>query len=80
VRGPAGDAALLLLTASCARQVGAVIGLGAASYVLQNESGAKPVHFLGAAGVGAAGGVLVHILTRPQGHKTPNKMVHELRH
>jgi hypothetical protein len=56
------------------------VGLGAAAYFLQSDSRAKPVHYLGCAGVGAAGGVLLHLVSRPQAHKTPNKMVHELLH
>lgn len=60
-------------------QVGAALGVAAAGYLLKDESGAKPLHFLGAAGAGAATGVLLHMLTRPVDQKTPNKMMHELR-
>lgn len=53
--------------------------MAAAGYLLKDESGAKPLHFLGGAGAGAATGVLLHMLTRPVGQKSPNKMMHELR-
>ena len=60
-------------------QVGAALGLAAAGYLLKDNKGAQPLHFLGGAGVGAATGVLLHMLTRPVDHRTPNKMMHELR-
>lgn len=67
--------ALLLVS-----QVGAALGLAAAGYLLKDEKAVKPLHFLGGAGVGAASGVLLHMLTRPIDQTAPNKMMHELRH
>lgn len=60
-------------------QAGGALGLAAAGYLLQKESNAQPLHYLGGAGVGAAAGVLLHMLTRPLDQKTPNKMMHELK-
>jgi hypothetical protein len=60
--------------------VGAALGLAAAGYLLKDEKAVKPLHFLGGAGVGAASGVLLHMLTRPIDQTAPNKMMHELRH
>lgn len=62
-----------------APQVGAALGLAAFGYLVQDSKAAKPIHYLGSAGVGAATGVLAHMLTRSTEHKTPNKMIHELR-
>lgn len=59
--------------------MGAALGLAAAGYLLQDDKGAKPLHYLGSASVGAASGVLLHMITRPVDHKAPNKMMHELR-
>lgn len=58
--------------------VGTLTGVAAAAYLFQGDSRVRPLHYLGAGGAGAAAGVLLHVLTRPQGHKTPNKMLHEL--
>lgn len=46
--------------------------------MLRNTATASALHYLGAAGVGAASGVVMHVLTRPAEHKTPDKMMHEL--
>jgi hypothetical protein len=59
-------------------QVGGALGLAAAAYFLRNNSDAKPLHYVGGASVGAAAGILLHVLTRPQEAKSPNKMFHEL--
>jgi hypothetical protein len=59
--------------------VGAVLGIAATGYLLKDNSAVKPLHFLGGAGVGAASGVLLHMMTRPLDQKTANKMMHELR-
>jgi len=59
--------------------VGSGFGLAAGAFALRHQAGAGAVHYLGAAGLGAAGGVLLHVLTRPEEQKTPDRMVHELR-
>ncbi|WIA11066.1 hypothetical protein OEZ85_011218 [Tetradesmus obliquus] len=59
-------------------QVGGALGLAAAAYFLRNSSDAKPVHYVGGASAGAAAGILLHMLTRPQEAKSVNKMLHEL--
>lgn len=67
------------VAAAVVTQVGAALGVAAAGYLLKDEKAAKPLHFLGGAGVGAATGVLLHMMTRPIDQRTPNKMMHELR-
>eukprot|EP00882_Tetradesmus_deserticola_P004796 GHRQ01005054.1.p1 GENE.GHRQ01005054.1~~GHRQ01005054.1.p1 ORF type:complete len:173 (+),score=47.03 GHRQ01005054.1:156-674(+) len=59
-------------------QVGGALGLAAAAYFLRGNSDAKPLHYIGGASVGAATGILLHMLTRPQEKKSANKMMHEL--
>ncbi len=52
------------------------MALGAAAAALL--VGPIPLHVLGGAAVGTAGGVLAHLATRPE-DKTPNKMIHEIK-
>lgn len=59
-------------------QVGSALGLAAAAALFRDNKDAKPLHYLGGASVGAAGGILLHVLTRPAEFKAPNKMIHEL--
>lgn len=72
------DTALVCVLTMCS-QLGAVLGVAATGYLLKDNSAVKPLHFLGGAGVGAASGVLLHMMTRPLDQKTANKMMHELR-
>eukprot|EP00879_Flechtneria_rotunda_P001286 GHRR01001435.1.p1 GENE.GHRR01001435.1~~GHRR01001435.1.p1 ORF type:complete len:172 (+),score=46.13 GHRR01001435.1:174-689(+) len=60
-------------------QAGALVGLAAAAYFLRGRSDVKALQYVGSASLGTAGGVLLHVLTRPVDN-TPNKMLHELRH
>jgi hypothetical protein len=64
--------------AHCTLQVGGALGLAAAAYFLRGSSDAKPLHYVGGASVGAAAGIFLHMLTRPQDAKSVNKMPHEL--
>eukprot|EP00878_Enallax_costatus_P000645 GHUV01000750.1.p1 GENE.GHUV01000750.1~~GHUV01000750.1.p1 ORF type:complete len:180 (+),score=54.44 GHUV01000750.1:127-666(+) len=59
-------------------QAGAAIGLAAAAFLLRGNSDVKPLHLVGAGGVGTAAGVLLHLLTRPEEQRGNNKMFHEL--
>jgi hypothetical protein len=52
------------------------VGAAAAAYLLGL---AAPITIAGGAAVGTAGGVLLHLVTRPLEQKAPSKMVHELR-
>jgi hypothetical protein len=52
------------------------LGAAAAAYLLGVRA---PINLLGGAAVGSAGGVLLHLATRPLDHRAPSKMVHELR-
>lgn len=61
---------------TCA-QYGAAAGLAAGGLMLRKPASA--MHYLGASGVGVASGVVLHVLTRPAEHKTPDKMMHELK-
>lgn len=59
-------------------QVGSAVGLTAGSLLLRGGPRGA-LHYLGAAGAGAAAGIVAHVLTRPEEHKSPDKMLHELR-
>jgi hypothetical protein len=50
------------------------LGAAAAAALL----GPAPLHVLGGAAMGTAGGLLAHMATRPV-DKTPNKMIHEIK-
>lgn len=68
---------LLGLLGAALLQAGTALGLAAAAYLLKDNKNAKPIHYLGGASVGATGGLLLHMLTRPH-ENSPNKMLHEL--
>jgi hypothetical protein len=60
-------------------QAGAAVGLAAGGLLLRGAPAAGVLHYLGASAAGTAAGVVLHVLTRPQEHKSPDKMMHELR-
>ncbi|KAF8068246.1 aprE [Scenedesmus sp. PABB004] len=60
-------------------RAGSVLGLAAAAWLLRGNGGAKPVHYAGGASLGAAAGILAHVLTRPAEQRGANRMVDELR-
>jgi hypothetical protein len=64
----------------CCLQAGSVGGLAIAAMVLRGRRGARALHYLGLVGLGAAGGVVLHVVSRPPEQATgPDKMAHELR-
>jgi hypothetical protein len=60
-------------------QAGAAAGCAAGIVLMRNTAGAGFLDYLGATGLGTAGGVALHALTKPEDQKSPDRMLHELR-
>uniref|UniRef100_A0A7S0RSA7 Uncharacterized protein n=1 Tax=Chlamydomonas leiostraca TaxID=1034604 RepID=A0A7S0RSA7_9CHLO len=57
-------------------EAGAVLGLAATAYLLHSAGvPLKPLNLLGGAAIGAAAGVGLHVLTKPEDQRTPNQLV-----